>query len=32
MHYDITTINGVTTVFAELADANSTTIEIFVKA
>lgn len=32
MKYDITLINGITTVFAELADANSTTIEIFVKA
>lgn len=32
MKYDIMSINGVKTVFAELADANSTTIEIFVKA
>jgi len=32
MKYEIKKINGVPTVFAELADANSTTIQILVKA
>jgi predicted Zn-dependent peptidase len=32
MHYDITTIAGVRTVFAELPDANATTIQVMVKA